>query len=201
AIFSVVNAVLLDPLSFPEPDELVVIRGSAPGTDMDEEFQLGPEFFLAYSESARSLEGLAYYGWGQTTVRAGTQVDRLFASRVPPELYSTLRIAPLVGRLPNADDEEGTVAVLSHWLWNDWFGRDPGVVGQTLEGSGATMTIVGVLPQSFRFPAERVSVWVHDLITPPAQPGTFTLPLVGRLSPGATIDSLTAELSGLTPRV
>src|SRR5690606_8623098 len=88
AIFSVVNAVLLDPLSFPEPDELVVIRGSAPGTDMDEEFQLGPEFFLEYSESARSLEGLAYYGWGQTTVRAGTQVDRLFASRVPPELYS-----------------------------------------------------------------------------------------------------------------
>ncbi|MGH7476304.1 MAG: hypothetical protein ACRELD_08445 [Longimicrobiales bacterium] len=81
AIYSVVDAVLLDPLSFPEPDELVVIRGTAPGTDMDEEFTLGPEFYLEYGESARSLEDLAFYGWGQTTVRAGTQVD---ASSSPP---------------------------------------------------------------------------------------------------------------------
>ncbi|HEX6133185.1 MAG TPA: ABC transporter permease [Longimicrobiales bacterium] len=201
AIFSVVNAVLLDPLSFPEPDELVVIRGTAPGTDMDEEFTLGPEFYLEYGESARSLEDLAFYGWGQTTVRAGTQVDRLFVSSVPPSLYSTLGVTAAAGRLPNMEDEEGQVAVLSHWLWNDWFGRDPAAVGQTIEVSGEAMTIVGVLPQSFRFPEERVSVWIHDLITPPVRPGTFNLPLVGRLAPGATIESLATELTALTPRV
>jgi predicted permease len=201
AIFSVVDAVLLDPLSFNEPDELVVIRGTAPGTDMDEEFTLGPEFYLEYSESARAIEGLAYYGWGQTTVRAGTQVDRIFVSSAPPELYSTLEVSAVVGRLPNADDEEGTVAVLSHWLWNDWFGRDPAAVGQTIEVSGNPLTIVGVLPQGFQFPNEQISVWVHDVITPPAQPGTFNLPLVARLAPGATIESLTAELTALTPRV
>src|SRR5919106_6140276 len=67
AIFSVVDTVLLDPLSFPEPDELVVIRGTAPGTDLAEEFPLGPEFYLEYSESARALEDLAFVGAGQTT--------------------------------------------------------------------------------------------------------------------------------------
>jgi putative ABC transport system permease protein len=201
AIFSVVDAVLLDPLSFPEPDELVVIRGTAPGTDMDEEFTLGPEFYLEYGESARSLEDLAFYGWGQTTVRAGTQVDRLFVSSVPPSLFSTLGVTAVVGRLPNMEDDEGQVAVLSHWLWNDWFGRDPNAVGQTIEVSGEARTIIGVLPQSFRFPEERISVWIHDLITPPVRPGNFNLPLVGRLAPGATLESLNTELAALTPRV
>jgi len=201
AIFSVVKAVLLDPLDFPEPDRLVVIRGTAPGTDMDEEFTLGAEFYLEYGESARSLESLAFYGAGQTTVRAGTQVDRLFIAPAPPSLYRTLGVTPVVGRLPTDQDEEGRVAVLSHWLWNDWFGRDPNVVGQTIEISGEVLTIIGVLPQEFRFPNERVSVWVHDLITPPVQPGNFNLPFVGRLAPGATVESLTAELALLTPRV
>jgi predicted permease len=99
------------------------------------------------------------------------------------------------------EDEEGQVAVLSHWLWNDWFGRDPNAVGQTIEVSGEMRTIIGVLPQGFRFPEERVSVWMHDLITPPVQPGNFNLPLVGRLAPGATVESLTNELAALTPRV
>lgn len=70
AIFSVVKAVLLDPLSFPEPDELVVIWGTAPGTDLSEEFELGPEFYLEYSESARGLQDLAFVVAGQTTVRS-----------------------------------------------------------------------------------------------------------------------------------
>ena len=201
AIFSVVDTVLLDPLSFPEPDELVVIRGTAPGTDLAEEFPLGPEFFLEYSESARSLADLAFVGAGQTTVQSGEHVERLFVASGPPSLFSTLGVTAVVGRLPTVDDAEGQVAVLSHWLWSDWFGRDPGVVGQTIEVSGAPRTIVGVLPQTFEFPEERTSVWMHDLITPPVTPGSFNLPLVGRLAPGATRESLAAELASLTPRV
>jgi putative ABC transport system permease protein len=201
AIFSVVETVLLDPLSFPEPDELVVIRGTAPGTDLAEEFPLGPEFYLEYSESARALEALAFVGAGQTTVRSRDQVERLFVASGPPSLFTTLGVTPVVGRLPNMTDEEGRVAVLSHWLWNDWFGRDPGVVGQTIEVSGGILTIVGVLPQTFEFPEERTSVWMHDLITPPVRPGTFNLNLIGRLAPGATRESLAAELASLTPRV
>jgi predicted permease len=201
AIFSVVDTVLLDPLSFPEPDELVVIRGTAPGTDLGEEFQLGPEFYLEYSESARSLEDLAFVGGGQTTVQSGEHVERLFIATGPPSLFSTLGVTPVVGRLPTLDDPEGRVAVLSHWLWSDWFGRDPAVVGQTIQIAGEQRTIVGVLPATFEFPDEQTSAWMHDLITPPVNPGTFNLNLVGRLAPGATVESLATELARLTPRV
>jgi putative ABC transport system permease protein len=201
AIFSVVDTVLLDPLSFPEPNELVVIRGTAPGSDLGEEFALGPEFYLEYGESARFLEGLAFAGGGQTTVSSGDNVERLFITTGPPALFTTLGVTPVVGRLPNADDEEGTVAVLSHRIWDEWFGRDPDIAGKSIEVSGEALTIIGVVPASFEFPNEQTSVYVLDLITPPGNPGTFNLNLVGRLAPGATVESLTAELASLTPRV
>ncbi|HEU4631594.1 MAG TPA: ABC transporter permease [Gemmatimonadaceae bacterium] len=201
AIFSVVKAVLLDPLSYPEPDELVVVKGTAPGTDMEEEFGLGPEFYLTYKDDARALEDLAFVGSGQTTVRSGEHVERLYVGSGPPSLFSTLGVTPVVGRLPSMSDEEGRVVVLSNWLWNDWFGRDPGVVGKTIEVSGEFRTIIGVLPPSFEFADEKISLWMHDLITPPVQPGGFNLFLVGRLAPGATQQSLAVELGALTPRV
>ena len=201
AIFSVVDAVLLDPLAFPEPDELVVVKGTAPGTDLEEEFQLGPEFYLTYKEAARSLEDLAFVGMVQTTVRSGEKAERLFVAAGPPSLYSTLGVAPVLGRLPTMADEEGQVVVLGHRLWTDWFARDPAIVGKTIEVSGEFRTIVGVLPPSFEFPDEEVSLWSHDLVTPPVSPGNFNLFLVGRLAPGATTQSLTTELAALTPRV
>ncbi|MBW3552832.1 MAG: ABC transporter permease [Gemmatimonadetes bacterium] len=201
AIFSVVDAVLLDPLAYPEADELVVVRGTAPGTDMEEEFELGPEFYLTYRENASALEDLAFAGGGQTTVRSGDHAERLFIAAGPPSLFSTLGVAPVLGRLPVESDEEGQVVLLSHWLWNDWFGRDPGVVGQTIEVLGEIRNIIGVLPQSFDFPDNRTAVYIHDLITPPANPGTFNLNLIGRLAEGHTTETLTAELTALTPRV
>jgi putative ABC transport system permease protein len=99
----------------------------------------------------------------------------------------------VIGRLPNLDDEEGQVAVLSHWLWNDWFGRDRDVLGQTIAVGNELRTIIGVLPQWFQFPDERISVYMHDLITPPVRPGSFNLNLVGRLAPGATRETLAAH--------
>jgi predicted permease len=110
-------------------------------------------------------------------------------------------VTPVVGRLPNMDDPEGQVVVLSHRLWSEWFGRDPGIVGKAIEVSGEFRTIVGVLPPSFEFPDEETSLWTHDLITPPVRPGSFNLFLIGRLAPGATRESLAAELAALTPRV
>jgi predicted permease len=67
--------------------------------------------------------------------------------------------------------------------------------------SGEPRTIIGVLPEMFEFPDERTSLWIHDMITPPVQPGGFNLPLIGRLAEGATVESLATELAALTPRV
>jgi hypothetical protein len=63
-----------------------------------------------------------------------------------------LGVTPEIGRVPTMEDPEGQVVVLSHRLWSEWFGRDPGVVGKTIEVAGDFKTIVGVLPSSFEFP-------------------------------------------------
>src|SRR4030095_11763100 len=89
AIFSVVDTVLLAPLAFPAPDRLVVIRASAPGSDLRGEFGVGTEFFVQYRE-AKSLVDLGLFQTAQTTVRTGKQSERLFISTAPPSLFSTL---------------------------------------------------------------------------------------------------------------
>jgi predicted permease len=201
AIFSVVNTVLLDPLPFPEPDRLVSIRGTAPGSDLPDEFGVASEFFVQYRENATALEDLGLYQENQTTVRADEQVDRLFIAPVSPSLFSTLGVTPVIGRLPTEQDDEGQVIVLSHWLWMEWFGGDASVLGRPVEVSGAPRTVIGVMGPEFRFPRERTAVWVHDMVTEPITPGGFGLNLVGRLAPGADHESLTTQLAALAQRL
>jgi putative ABC transport system permease protein len=201
AIFSVVDAVLLDPLEFREPDRLVSIRGSAPGSDLPEEFGVGPEFYLQYGESARTLEDLAFYGEIQATMRAGDQVERLFMSTASPSLFSTLGVAPVLGRVPTGQDAEGEVVVLSHWLWTTWFGADPSVLGRSFEVAGEPRTVIGVMAPDFRFPQEQIALWIHDQVTEPVAPGNFGLNLVGRLAPGADHDAVATELAALARRL
>ena len=201
AIFSVIDTVLLDPLAFSEPDRLVSIRASAPGSDLPEEFGVGTEFYIQYRENASALEDLGLYGEAQTTVRADDKVERLFVSPASPSLFSTLRVTPVLGRLPADDDPEGRVVVISHWLWADWFGRDPSVLGREIEVSGGSRTIIGVMGPEFGFPQERVSLWVHDLPTEPIRPGGFGINLVGRLAPGADHETLREQLATLAQRL
>jgi len=197
AIFSVVDRVLLKPLAFPEPSRLVAIRGTAPGSDLPPEFGSGTEMFVHYEENATTLENLAFYQTGQTTVRTDDHVERLFVSTAAPTFFGTLGVTPELGRLPAEDDKEGTVLLLSHWLWMDWFGGDPAVLGRSIEVSGGPRTVIGVMGPDFRFPEERTSLWVLDLPTPPIRPGGFGLNLVGRLAPGASAESLQSELTSL----
>jgi predicted permease len=200
AIFSVVDGVLLDPLAFPEPDRLVSIRASAPGSSLPEEFGPGAEFVIQYREAAR-LEDLGYFAQLQMTVRAGTHVERLSISSVSPSFFSTLGVTPLLGRLPVADDDDGDVVVISHWLWTKWFARDPSTVGRPLDVGNGFRIVIGVMRPEFRFPAEQTALWVNDQISEPVRPGNFGLNLIGRLRPGADRETLAAELETLGRRL
>lgn len=202
AVFSVVDTVLLDPLAFPEPDRLVSIRASAPGSDLPEEFRASTDFYVQYRQNAAALEDLGLFRETETTVRAERQVERLFVSFASPSLFSTLGVTPLIGRLPTEEDDAEQVVVLSHWLWTDWFGRSLSVLGRTVEVDGELMTVVGVMRPDFRFPEERISLWVHYLppeaIRPGAGPG---VDLVGRLAPGVDHATLTDQLAFLAQRL
>jgi len=201
AIFSVIDKVLLNPLAFPDADELVTIRASFPeGSDLPGEWGPGLEFYAQYKEHAKGLADLGVFRAAQTTVRSGDNVERLFMTQASSSLFSTLRIQPVAGRLPNDDDGANT-ALISYGLWSSWFGRDTAVLGSTLEVSGQPRTVIGVMPANFRFPSDQMSVWIAGRIGDRIAPGNFGFNLVGRLAKNAKLEGLAAELAPIAQRL
>ena len=205
AIFSVVDAVLIDPLPYPASERLVTIAASAPGSDMPPEFGPGAEFFVSYRDDADMIEDIGMSQSGQTTVRAGEHVDRLFITASTSSLLTTLGVQPALGRLYSAQDdaESADVAMISHALWQDWFGADPSVIGQSIEVSGNPRTIVGVMGPDFRYPDTRTSVWMRASIGDETRirPGRFGFSLLARKKPGVAATDLAAQLAIIARRL
>jgi predicted permease len=201
AIFSVVNAVLLEPLPFPHADRLVHIGGTAPGTDQPAELGVADELYFEYRESVPALEDAGLYGTGSSTTRAEGQVDQLFVTRATPSFFTTLGAQPQHGRLPT-DNDDDTVVVISDWLWRSWFGSDDKVIGRSYHFAGGTRTVIGIMKPEFRFPDERVAFWV-PLVMRAAQvtPGGFGPRMVARMKPGTDRAALVAQLEPLARRV
>jgi putative ABC transport system permease protein len=200
-MFSVVHTVLLDPLPYAHADRLVHIVASAPGSDMPPEFGVAAEFFIQYKEQARLLEDVSTYNSFTSTLRAGDRVERIRMSAPTSSLFTTLGASPLIGRLPVAEDDD-RVAVISHALWMSWFGGDRGVLGLTCSIAGRDRTIVGVMRPEFRFPGDDTLLWISNQIRPDGiVPGRFGVPLVARMSPGATPEMVATELNTLARRL
>ncbi len=200
-MFGVVNTVLLDQLPYANPDRLVYIASSAPGSPLPAEFDASPEFFIQYQEQSKLLEDVSTTGSFTSTLRFGDRVERVRMSWPTNSLFSTLGATPALGRLPVDSDENRTV-VISDALWADWFGRDPSVIGRTVWASGVDRTIIGVMRPEFRFPRSDVRLWVSSTIKPSdiKQVGDFDYPVIGRLKPGVTMQALADELTTLARR-
>ena len=191
-IFSVVEAVLLEPLPYPHADRLVHIGGTAPGTDQPQELGVPDELYFEYRESIPGLEDIALYGTGSSTTRAEGQVDPLFLTRAPASLFTTLGAEPQRGRLPT-DADDDTVVVISEWLWRSWFGSDEKVIGRSYFFAGGSRTVIGVMKPEFRFPDERVAFWIPMPIrAAQVTPGGFGARAVGRMKPGTDRAALVA---------
>jgi putative ABC transport system permease protein len=199
-IFSVVNAVLLEPLPYPNADRLVHIGGTAPGTDQPPELGVPDELYFEIRESAPALEDVAIYGTGSSTSRAEGHVDQLFMTQATPSFFSTLGAQPLHGRLP-AEADANTVVVISHTLWRTWFGSRLDVLNKSYTFANATRTIIGIMPPEFTFPDERVSFWIPMQIRPAqVTPGGFGPRMVARMKPGIDRQTLISQLEPLALR-
>ena len=201
AIFSVVNAVLLRPLPFPNADRLVHIGGTAPGTDQPAELGVADELYFEYRESVPGLEDIGLYGTGSSTSRAEGHVDQLFLTQATPSVFTTLGVQPLHGRLPT-DEDSGNVVVISHWLWQSWFNSDLAVIGKSYTFAGGTRSVIGIMKPEFRFPDERVAFWIPmQLRAAQVTPGGFGPRAVARMKPGTDRAALVAQLEPLARRV
>jgi hypothetical protein len=156
AIFSAVNAALIQPLPYPDADRLVQVWETNPRAERWGDWASYPDFD-DWSRESRAFDGLAIYRTARLRLVHGEYPDMLTAVRVSPGLFSVLRVDPMLGRsfLP----EEGTpgktdVAVLSYGLWQRQFGSDPTIVGQSIALDGRNHLVLGVMPPRFDFPRE-----------------------------------------------
>jgi predicted permease len=203
AIFSVVHAVLLRPLPFAEPDRLVrafTVNDGIPGS-------MSPPDFLDFRAQNHVFQGLAAYDALDFTLTALGEPARLPGVSVTSGFFETLGVRPLLGRTFRAEEsrpDRSRVVLLSHALWRQRFGGDPGVLGRTVTLDGRSYTVVGVMPPGFDYPARR------ELWTPIPEDEDFTseenrrgeyLAVIGRLRPGATLDQAAADLAALAGRL
>jgi predicted permease len=204
AIFTVVNAVLLQPLPYPEPERIMAVSHTAPGLDM-ERLELSDGTYFVYDRDNKSLESLGIFWEGSATLAGGGEPLRVGASGTTAGVFSVLRVPPTLGRtIQEADEKPGAepVVVLSDGLWRRLFGGAPSTVGATLRVDGVSRRIVGVMPPGFRFPSVEVELWVPMTIDPSdLGVGNFSYAGVARLRPGVTPEQAARELSDLAWRV
>lgn len=204
-IFSVLNGVLLRPLQYANPEQLVVLWEANPQLGQEQEDVSGATYldWRARSKTFSNIGAYRYRGFTLSgTGTASGAPERVASVDVSPALFSLLGVPTELGRTFTADEERPGnehLAVLSHGAWVRRFGSDPNVVGQSVLLDGQAHQIIGVMPESFQFPAgdRDVEVWsplTLDLTSLASRPHRM-YKTMGRLAAGATIDQARAEMS------
>jgi putative ABC transport system permease protein len=203
-IFSVVNAVLLRPLGYHQPDQLVRVYTEFPTFPNGglRRFWTSPPEFLDLRRDTKSWQSLDAWANSGANIAGVTQPVRVTASFVSGGLMQSLGVSPTMGRLlaPADDDPSAPVtADISYGLWQSAFGGDPQIVGKETYLSGQKCTIVGVMPRGFEFPPGELDppqVWSPLQIDPakPGSRGSHYLYLLGRLKPGVAPAQAQSEL-------
>jgi len=203
AVFSVVNAVLLKPLSYQDPDRIVTLSdswrtGEAP-TDLSK--QVSILNFQDWHDQSSSFEAMAYYASRETAVMPGATAEYARVTSVSPEFFRVFAIEPIAGRFFTAEEMKpgsGGAVMISYAYWQSRFGGDPRVLGQTVRVS-TPRPIVGVLPPGFRFPHE-TDLWVPAIVSPHQRSANNFL-AVGRLRPGVSLGQAQSEMILLARRL
>src|SRR6476660_8593590 len=207
AIFSVVDAVLLRPLPFKHPEQLVMLWENAAHQGFPKNTP-SPANFLDWQKQAQSFTGIAAMAERSFNLTGVGEPERLEGRRVSANLFELLGVSARLGRtfVPE-DDKPGTrVALLSHSLWQRRFGSDPSAVGRALTLNGESYTVVGVMPPFVQLPGfenRNDQLWVP--IALPAEEaterGNHFLEVIARLKPGITLKQAQAEMDTIAARL
>ncbi|MCP3144875.1 ABC transporter permease [Pyxidicoccus xibeiensis] len=198
AVFSVVYQVLLRPLPYPEPEQLVRLFQSTPQRE-----RLGVSYLSlqAWRERTRSFQSLEGMSLRDVTLTGDGQAERVTAARVTAGLLPLLGVRPVLGQAFGAEAEvagRDLVVLISHAMWQGRFGGRQDVLGRTLLLNGQLHTVVGVLPSDFRF-APDAQLWKPLAVNHAAgeEPQSIFMRGVGRLRPGVSVEQARTELEGV----
>ena len=203
AIFTVLYAVLLRPLPYPDADRIVEVRHHAPGMNMPE-VQSSPGLIAHYRQSARTLMNVAGYQIRQMNLAGDGMPERVRVVAAAPDLFNVLATRPAFGRPFEESDTHANaspVTILSHPLWQARFGGDFGIVGRMVTLDGRTSQVIGVMPRDFAFPDAATQLYVPLRIDAAAGFGPFGMRSIAQLAPGATVEAARVEIEQLQRRI
>jgi putative ABC transport system permease protein len=202
AIFSMVNALLLKPLPYRNPDQLVWV-GEVSSKEKSE--MVPGAHFLEWSEQSQSLAQIAVYNPGDFTLTSAGEPEKLDGGLVSAGFFPLLGVQPLLGRnFLTAEDQPGgdRVAIIGYDLWRRRFNADRNVIGQSITLDDRSYTVVGVLPPDFRF-FQPFDLWVPLALDPQQERGNQQITIVSaiaRLKPGVTREQAQTELETIRRR-
>jgi len=215
AIFSVVDAVLLRPLSYREPDRMVALWENVPAKGG--KWRVAPANFLDWKEQNQVFEEVSAFSASGFNLTGGGEPEQLRGARVSGGYFGVLGVYPALGRAFSPEEHEpgkGQVVILGHGLWERRFGSDPNVVGQTITLDGDAYHVVGVMPAGIypawpttsgkiTFDPQQQQYWVPMSFSADwaANRNSHVLGVIARLRPGVTLDRAQTEMDFIARRL
>ena len=203
AVFTLVDGVLLSPLPYDDPHELIALNHD--GRDGRDALPISTGLYALYDERSELIDEIAMHQNTAVNLVTGGEPERVRIQRVTPSFFRVFDRDAALGR--TFTDAEGSpggepVALLSHGMWVERFDSDPGAIGQTLDVNGIVREIVGVMPEDFGYPDQRARLWVPFVVDPTQAPlAAFGAQGTARMRAGTTVDLVDAELRGLIGRL
>jgi putative ABC transport system permease protein len=205
AIFSVVDQLLLRPLPYPEGENLVMVYEARNSNSHN---SVSPATWLDWQRDNRTLEGVAAWAAGRSATLTGTgEPTRLIMQAVSSEFFPVLRVAPILGRPINEDDDRPNapdVAVISHRLWQTRFGGDRNIAGRFIQLDDTPTQVVGVMPPQFRFVYHDNDVWMPlklDRNAPWRERGGRIITVIARVKAGIDLATARADMDQVAARL
>ncbi len=209
AVFSVVNGVLLEPLPYEAPDELVTVSTAFPGQGFDQFWMSPPEYF-ELREWNQSFQDMGAYRVGAASIETLDRPVRVASAVASWSFFTTLGVTAELGRtFLEEEDRVGAepTVILSYGLWQGGFGSDPGVLGSSVRVSGQTATVIGVLPERFDIEDAGVEIWRPLNLLQGVDPsdhvsrrGNHFMNVVARLRPGVTPEQMRQDFDRMMRR-
>ncbi len=200
AIFSVINAVLIKPLPYPQPEQLVRVYEKSP---QFEQMSVSYLNFLDWQRESKAFEHMAVFRHQSFNITGGAEPERVNGRLISADFLATLGVRPAMGRDLRAEDDRrgaGPVVMLSHGFWQRRFGGDLNILDKPLTINGKDYTVVGILPASFKFysPVDLfVPIGVQDDVSLQVRDFHPGLRVIARLRQGATLAEARDEMQGI----
>ena len=202
AIFSVINGILLKPLPYPHPEELIDLHLTAPGVNFPDA-DPAPFLYFTYREQGRSFQSVGLYSWNTQSVTGLAAPEEAQCLNVTAEVLPILAVQPALGRWFSQNDAapgSPQTAILAYGWWQSHFAGDRSAIGRHIMINGISHQVIGVMPASFRF-LDRDAAFLLPLQFDRTKEflGGFDYPGIARLKPGVTIEQAAVDVARMIP--